>query len=72
MSPLEAIINELKTLPPDRLKYAADYIHKLQGRSRQDRNSVLDETAGSLKGEIADSMMAAIEEGCERVDPDGW
>ncbi|MGI8744983.1 MAG: hypothetical protein ACR2NN_20915 [Bryobacteraceae bacterium] len=65
---LEAIFKELKTLPPQRLERAADYIHRLHSSSRVERKGALRRTAGSLTGEEADDLAGIIEKGCEQID----
>ena len=67
MVKLEDIIEELKTLPPERLEKAADYIHRLNFASQQERKAALQRTAGSLTNEEADELDRIIEEGCEQV-----
>ena len=65
---LEAILEELKTLPPAGLERAADYIHRLHSASRAERKAALLSTAGSLTDEEAFDRKHQIEEGCENVD----
>jgi hypothetical protein len=72
MSKLEAIVEELKALPPDRLEKAADYIHRLQTIDRLERNAILRSTAGILAGERGEAFAKNIEEGCEKVDERDW
>ncbi len=72
MSKLEIIVEELKTLPPDRLDSAADYIHRLKTISSAERNTILERTAGSLTPEEGDRLARVIEEGCERIDEHDW
>lgn len=72
VSPLENIVEELKSLPPSKLEVAADFVHRLKRISDEERQSILTRTAGALSAEEADEMEQAIEEGCERVDEDGW
>ena len=50
MSKLEAIVEELKSLPFDRLERGADYIHRLKTINRVERNEILRSTAGILAG----------------------
>jgi len=69
---LEAIFEELKTLPPRRLARAADYIHRLHSDSRMERKAALRRTAGSLTNEEADELARIIEEGCEQIDERDW
>ena len=68
MSTLESIFEDLKSLPPDRLESAADYIHKLRTISDAERNAIIERTAGSLTPEEGDELARIIEEGCEQVD----
>ena len=72
MSPLDSIVEDLKSLPPDQLELAADYIQRLKRISQEERQAILTHTAGSLSRETADEMEKAIEEGCERVDESHW
>src|SRR5258707_15818296 len=68
VSNLEAIIEDLKALPPDRLDSAADYIHKIKTISHLERAAIIDRTSGSLTKEEGDDLARAIDEGCEQVD----
>lgn len=72
MTALEAIIDDLRALPPGRREEAASYIQRLRERAQDDRNALLDATAGTLTGELGDSLAAAVDEGCEKVDSGGW
>jgi len=72
MAKLQDIVEELKTLPPERLERAAEYIHRLNFASRQERKAALKRTAGSLTNEEADELARIIEEGCEQVDERDW
>jgi hypothetical protein len=72
VSKLEAIVEELKALPPDRLDSAADYIHRLKTIDRAERAAIIQRTAGSLTREEGEELARIIEEGCERIDDDTW
>ena len=72
VSKLEAIFEDLKALPPDRLESAADYIHKLKTISHAERVAIIDRTSGSLTKEEGDELARIIEEGCERIDERDW
>ena len=72
MSPLENIVEDLKSLPPEKLELAADYIQRLKRISQEERQAILTRTFGSLSQEDADEIEKAIEEGCERVDEQHW
>jgi hypothetical protein len=72
VSKLEAIVEELKTLPPNRLESAADYIHKLKMISDAERIAIIDRTSGSLTPEEGDELARIIEEGCEQIDERDW
>ena len=72
MSKLETIVEELKTLPPDRLESAADYIHRLTTIGSAERVAILNRTAGSLTSEEGEELARIIEEGCERIDEREW
>ena len=69
----EQILNDLDRLPPEQQERAAELVRGLvlplpKGASVEDLMKV----AGTLDDESAREMMAAIEEGCERVDLDEW
>jgi hypothetical protein len=67
-SRLESIVEDLKSLPPNRLASAADYIHKLRTISDAERSAIIDRTAGSLTAEEGEELDRIIEEGCEQLD----
>ena len=66
------IIDDIRALPPDGLKKAAGYIHILKERSTRRRDAVLKSTATAFSSAEAKAMEKAIEEGCERIDPNAW
>jgi len=72
VSRLATIVEDLKSLPPDKLEEAADFIRRLKPIGQAEREAILARTFGSLSHEDADAMQKAIEEGCERVDEQGW
>ena len=72
VSLLEAIVEDLKSLPPAKLETAADFVHRLKQISEEERQSILARTAGALAADEADELSRVIEEGCERIDESGW
>lgn len=72
VSRLENIVEELKSLPPDRLEMAANYIRQLQPISKEERKAALARTFGCLSPEEADELERVIEEGCEQINEHGW
>jgi hypothetical protein len=72
MSKLEAIVEELKSLPFDRLERGADYIHRLKTINRVERNEILRSTAGILAGARGQEFARNIDEGCGNVDELEW
>jgi hypothetical protein len=72
VSRIEAIVEDLKSLPPDRLEMAADYIKGLKPTSEEARRAALDRTFGCLSAEEADELERIIEEGCEQINEHGW
>jgi len=72
VSPLESIVEDLKALPPARLEVAADFVHRLKRISEEERQAILTRTAGALSPEEAKELERVIEEGCEKIDGDGW
>lgn len=72
MTALESIIEELKTLPNGKLEEAASYIHILKSRSADEHKVTLKRLRGSLSDQDASELTQIIEEGCEKVDENGW
>lgn len=72
MSTLEAIIEELRTLPAPKLAEAASYVHRLRETSREEDLAILRETAGAWNGPDGEAIEKAIEEGCAKIDASGW
>jgi hypothetical protein len=68
MSKLDAAIEALKTLPPDNLDRAADYINRLRLITDPERRAIIDRTAGSLTRDEADELERIIADGCEQLD----
>ena len=70
VSPLENIVEDLKSLPPDRLEMAASFIRRLKPISRAEREAALSRTFGCLSPEEADELAAegllGTEDGAER------
>jgi membrane-anchored protein YejM (alkaline phosphatase superfamily) len=62
MGELDAIVEELKALPPDRLAQAADYIHRLQILNQAERSEILRNTAGILAGERGEEFARNVRE----------
>ena len=71
MSWIDAIVEELKILPPERLEQAAAYVHGLRQTSQAESLEALRATAGALTAAEADDWAKAIED-CERIDESGW
>lgn len=72
VSPLENIVEDLKSLPPARLEVAAGLLHRLKRISEEERQAILARTAGALAPEEAGELERVIEEGCEKIDEHGW
>ena len=72
VSPLENIVEELKSLPPARMELAADFVHGLKRISEEERQEALARTFGWLSREEAGELEGVIEEGCEQIDEHGW
>ena len=72
MSSLEAIVEELKTLPPSQLAQAADLIHRLKTITQAERQAILERTFGSLTEEEATEMERVLEQACEQIDERDW
>ena len=65
MSILEATVEELKSLPTDKLEIAANYIHELKEASAREGRLALERAFGCLTPSEADEMERAIAANCE-------
>lgn len=72
MSTLEAIVADLRALPPPKLEEAAALIHGLRETTRAERLAALERSAGILTDAEGAELERVIEEGCERIDPRDW
>jgi hypothetical protein len=64
-------IDELRSLPADRLEEAADFIRALLEERRLRRESMIEATSGSLAGEDGEALESALAE-CSTVDENAW
>lgn len=70
----EELMKELGQLPLDRQRQVLDFARTL-ARERPPASGPVRhflDLAGTLDPEDADEMLRAVEEDCERIDPDGW
>ncbi len=68
MITLELAIQELKSLPQNKIKEAVHFIHSLKEKTLETRNKMLEETSGWLSDEEADEWWKTIKEDCRRMD----
>jgi hypothetical protein len=66
----DEILELLKTLPPEMIGEARDFIEFLSQRSRKKRD--FSKLCGTLSDEDAETMTKAIEEGCEKINYEQW
>jgi hypothetical protein len=71
MSTLEAIIDDLKALPPPKLAAAAAFVRKLHAPAPQ-APAALERAAAVLTATEGTELANAIKEGCEKVDGRDW
>jgi hypothetical protein len=67
----ESIVEDLKSLPPDRLEMAASFIRQLKPISQAERDAALARTFGCLSPERSRRVGKVIEEGCEQINEHG-
>jgi hypothetical protein len=72
VSRLEAIVEDLKSRPPDRLEMVAHYTRQVKPMTREERVAGLARTFACRSPEEADEMERIIEEGCEQINEHGW
>jgi hypothetical protein len=66
----DEILELLKTLPPEMIGEARDFIEFLSQRSRKKRD--FSKLCGTLSDQDAEAMTKAIEEGCEKINYEQW
>ncbi len=67
------LLREVAQLPPPLQRKVVDFARSLaQAKPRGTPGRQLLEFAGILSPEQAKAMMEAIEEDCERIDPNEW
>jgi len=67
------LLKEVEQLSPPLQRKVVNYAHSLaKSRPRGTPGRQLLKFAGTLSPEEAEAMIAAIEEDCERIDPDEW
>ncbi|GBD40003.1 hypothetical protein HRbin37_02289 [bacterium HR37] len=66
----EEILELLKTLPPEKISEARDFIELLSQKSRKEKD--FSKLCGTLSNEDAEAMMKAIEDGCENINYEEW
>ena len=67
MSSIEAVVEDLKALPPHRLAEAARYIHSLRAASGPNEFRGLEHAGGMLNSEDAAAMERALAD-CRQID----
>jgi hypothetical protein len=72
MSTLEAIVEDLRTLPPPKLEEAAALIHGLREVARDERRAALERSATILTDAEGAELERVIKEGCEKIDARDW
>lgn len=68
MSSFDSILEDLKSLSPEKLRAAADFIQRLKRSEQEEREVVLARTFGPLSPEEAAELEKLIAEGCEQID----
>jgi hypothetical protein len=71
MSAIEAAVEVVKTLPPDKLAEAVTYLQGLRNESLTERVAIAKRLGGSLSPEESDKMERALAE-CRQIDKDEW
>ncbi len=67
------LLKEVERLSPPLQRKVIRYAHSLaQPRPRGTPGKQLLKYAGILSAEEAEAMMAAVEEGCEQIEPNEW
>ncbi len=72
MSSIERVYEDLRTLTPEKLEVAADFVHRLAWLSEQERHAIFTRTANTLSSNEADELERIVESGCEKIDEQSW
>jgi len=72
MASIDHIVEDLKSLPPQKQEVAADFIRRLKATGEGSSPLSLSRTSGSLTEGEASELERIIEEGCEMVDEREW
>jgi hypothetical protein len=62
VSQIEAVVKELKQLPPAKLKEVADLVYRLRQNQHSERDRALSDTAGFMTPAEADAFQQTIEQ----------
>ncbi len=72
----DALLKQLDAMPLGQQRRVLDYAKSLASEKSSLPPAIPGSEwvkfAGTISDEDAQQMMQAIEEGCERIDPDGW
>lgn len=72
VSSIDNIVEDLRSLSPDKLAIAASFIRQLKPATQAEREAALARTFGCLSPEEADELERVIEEGCEQINERAW
>lgn len=68
----EDIVALIKSLPPSQMREVKDFAEFLKQRKMRKTKTSFSEFCGIISKKDISLMTAAIEEGCEKVDVNGW
>lgn len=73
-TPLEnSISNEIEYLSPEQQNQVLCFVRQLKSsQGKEQRRKAILTSAGSIPHDDIERMKAAINEGCEQINPDGW
>ena len=72
MDAIDQIVAELKSLPPDKQKEVAEYVHQLKSTAPKNRREAFRDVISALEPGEVDEMEKHTNEACEQVDHAGW
>ena len=72
MKTLDAIVEDLRALPPSKLEEAAALIRRLTPVPRTDRRAALERSRYVLSDADGAELDKIVQEHCEKVDPRDW
>lgn len=70
MTAIEKAIDSIRTLPEELAEKTVSFIEELKCQQHEERNRILNQLAGSMTAEEADTMWETIKRDCRCLEPE--